>query len=200
MPLGTNILTLSPGRYSIDGVTEDTWDQMNLPVLVWHYEIVVLGTNDEVGLINNYKVITVYPFVSAQGPAVPYTNEMQYDGTWTGWVKNATATPPQVYDLPLAVGITNIDGTTSKYWMNQDSTVHVEISVQAASELADASLVATLPEGFLPAESQPRYIGNDAFLTIQPGGEIQLFLRGGGSLPARRWICAEFNYEANSQT
>lgn len=121
-------------------------------------------------------------------------------GTWLGWKMLATATSPQAYDLPLAEGITNIDGTTSKYWIDQESTVHVELSIQSASELADESLVATLPEGFLPAKSQPRYIGNDAFLTAQTGGEIQLFLRGGGSLPAGKWICVEFNYEANLQT
>lgn len=118
---------------------------------------------------------------------------------WDDWDILATATPPQVYDLPLAEGISNINGTMSKYWMNQDSTVHVEISVQATSELTDESLVSKLPEGFLPAENQPRYIGDNAFLTVQTGGEVQLFLRGGGSLPVGKWICVEFNYEANLQ-
>ena len=146
VPLGTNILTLSPGRYSIDGVTEDTWDQMNLPVLVWHYEIVVLGTNDEVGLINNYKVITVYPLGYSQGYIESFTNEMQYDGTWTGWVKNTTATPPQEYPLPLTEGFTPI--TPCTYRKNQFSEVFVGGST--GGTITDGTVIATLPEGFRP--------------------------------------------------
>ena len=113
---------------------------------------------------------------------------------WTAWYRFATATPPQVYDLPLAVGITNIDGTTSKYWMNQDSTVHVEISVQSASELASEALIGTLPVGFIPAKNQPRIATPGAFVTILTTGEIRLFTEGGGTLKSNQWICMEFNY------
>ena len=177
VPLGTNILTLSPGRYSIDGVTEDTWAQMNLPVLVWHYEIVVLGTNDEVGLINNYKVITVYPFGYSQGYIESFTNEMQYDGTWTGWVKNTTATPPQEYPLPLTEGFTPI--TPCTYRKNQFSEVFVGGST--GGTITDGTVIATLPEGFRPKQIVERpatfaVSGAQAAgsVTIMPDGNVSV--------------------------
>ena len=177
VPLGTNILTLSPGRYSIDGVTEDTWDQMNLPVLVWHYEIVVLGTNDEVGLINNYKVITVYPLGYSQGYIESFTNEMQYDGTWTGWVKNTTATPPQEYPLPLTEGFTPI--TPCTYRKNQFSEVFVGGST--GGTITDGTVIATLPEGFRPKQTVERpatfaVSGSQAAgsVTIMPDGNVSV--------------------------
>ena len=177
VPLGTNILTLSPGRYSIDGVTEDTWDQMNLPVLVWHYEIVVLGTNDEVGLINNYKVITVYPLGYSQGYIESFTNEMQYDGTWTGWVKNTTATPPQEYPLPLTEGFTPI--TPCTYRKNQFSEVFVGGST--GGTITDGTVIATLPEGFRPKQIVERpatfaVSGAQAAgsVTIMPDGNVSV--------------------------
>lgn len=113
---------------------------------------------------------------------------------WTNWYCFATATPPQEYDLPLATGITNITGTTSRYWKNQDSTVHVEISVQSASELAREALIGTLPVGFIPAKNQPRIATPGAFVTILTTGEIRLFTEGGGTLKSNQWICMEFNY------
>ena len=177
VPLGTNILTLSPGRYSIDGVTEDTRAQMNLPVLVWHYEIVVLGTNDEVGLINNYKVITVYPFGYSQGYIESFTNEMQYDGTWTGWVKNTTATPPQEYPLPLTEGFTPI--TPCTYRKNQFSEVFVGGST--GGTITDGTVIATLPEGFRPKQIVERpatfaVSGAQAAgsVTIMPDGNVSV--------------------------
>lgn len=177
VPLGTNILTLSPGRYSIDGVTEDTRAQMNLPVLVWHYEIVVLGTNDEVGLINNYKVITVYPFGYSQGYIESFTNEMQYDGTWTGWVKNTTATPPQEYPLPLTEGFTPI--TPCTYRKNQFSEVFVGGST--GGTITDGTVIATLPEGFRPKQTVERpatfaVSGSQAAgsVTIMPDGNVSV--------------------------
>lgn len=111
------------------------------------------------------------------------------------WQKLATATPPQEYDLPLAEGITNIVGTESKYWRSQDSTVHVEISVQSASDLPYESLIGTLPVGFIPTKNQPRIAAPGAFVTVLTTGEIKLFTVDSASLPATQWICAEFNYK-----
>ena len=122
VPLGTNILTLGPGRYSVDGVTGDIWVQMNLPVLTWHYEIVVFAAEDYEGLENNHqKLITA--LISYNKECIDsYINEMSYDGTWTGWVKNATATPPQEFDLPIT---DSYDGTLyhRKYCKTQEGII-----------------------------------------------------------------------------
>ena len=177
VPLGTNILTLRPGRYNVDGVTEDTWGQMNLPVLAWHYEIVVLAAEDHTGLINNYKVITVYPFGYIPEFIESYTNEMRYDGTWTGWAKNTTETPPQEYPLPLTEGFTPI--TPCNYRKNQFSEVFVGGS--AGGLIEDGAVIATLPEGFRPKQTVERpatfaVSGSQATgsVTIMPDGNISV--------------------------
>ena len=177
VPLGTNILTLRPGRYNVDGVTEDTWGQMNLPVLAWHYEIVVLAAEDHTGLINNYKVITVYPFGYIPEYIESYTNEMRYDGTWTGWAKNTTETPPQEYPLPLTEGFTPI--TPCNYRKNQFSEVFVGGS--AGGLIEDGAVIATLPEGFRPKQTVERpatfaVSGAQAAgsVTIMPDGNISV--------------------------
>ena len=149
VPLGTNILTLAPGRYNVDGVTDNTWVQMGLPVLAWHYEIVVLAAENNIGLINNYKVVIVYPFGYIPEYIESYTNEMRYDGTWTGWAKNTTATPPQQFDLPMAEGL--IQSSASWYSKDQFGQVHVHGAISAGSgSLGWDTLVATLPEGYRP--------------------------------------------------
>ena len=117
-----------------------------------------------------------------------------YNGVWSGWKQIATATPPQEYNLPLTDGITNIEGTASKYWINQNSTVHVEISVQSDSELQRESLIATLPSGFIPTRNQSRIVTNGAFVTVLTTGEIKLFTENTENFPANQWICVEFNY------
>ena len=177
VPLGTNILTLAPGRYNVDGVTEDTRAQMNLPVLAWHYEIVVLAAENNIGLINNYKVVIVYPFGYIPEYIESYTNEMRYDGTWTGWAKNTTATPPQEYPLPLAEGFTPI--TPCTYRKNQFSEVFVGGST--GGTITDGAVIATLPEGFRPKQTVERpatfaVSGSQVAgsVTIMPDGNVSV--------------------------
>ena len=177
VPLGTNILTLAPGRYNVGGVTDNTWVQMGLPVLAWHYEIVVLAAENNIGLINNYKVVIVYPFGYIPEYIESYTNEMRYDGTWTGWAKNTTATPPQEYSLPLTEGFTPI--TPCTYRRNQFNEVFVGGST--GGTMTDGTVIATLPEGFRPKQTVERpatfaVSGSQAAgsVTIMPDGNISV--------------------------
>lgn len=79
---------------------------------------------------------------------------IQYGTTsgWTAWVKNATATPPQDFDLPLAEGISAVNPCT--YRKNQFSEVSVGGSVSGPIEAGTA--IATLPSGFRPTNNVER--------------------------------------------
>lgn len=143
MPLGTDILSLAPGRYSVDGVTTE-WEAMNLPLSAWHYEIVVYASENKAGLTQNFKVVTVYPSYSIN----EYTNRMGYDGDWTGWVKIATATPPQVYDLPLAAGFTAY--VPCQYWKTQEGEVKTCCRIKFSNGITSPIRLFSLPEGYRP--------------------------------------------------
>ncbi len=62
------------------------------------------------------------------------------------WIKLATATPPQEFDLPLAEGITALQPCT--YWKNQFE----EVTIYGCTygEVTEGDTIATLPEGFRP--------------------------------------------------
>lgn len=93
-------------------------------------------------------------------------------GTWLGWKPLATATPPQVFDLPLAEGLEPIE--PCRYSKDQFGRVLVNIDCNpttgSVSIGENQSLsIGTLPEGFRPAHytsnacevivGQSRYIG-----------------------------------------
>lgn len=108
---------------------------------------------------------------------------------WTKWMKQATATPSQEYDLPLADGIS--DYATSVYHKNQFSEVSVRVSVAATNSIQNGATIATLPEGFRPAKSidtaATGYVSGSSWfacrLVIQPSGAVQVYW-GIGSSPA----------------
>ena len=149
MPLGTNILTLAPGRYSVDQVPNtEMANKMNLPVTTWHYEIDVLAAINATGLVSNYKVIIVYPRTDV---VLPYINIMNYEGNWTGWTLISTATSPQEYDLPLAMGATAfVAGYKNTYSKDQFGIVRVWFSIHFDTLPAVDSIIFTLPAGFRP--------------------------------------------------
>ena len=67
-------------------------------------------------------------------------------GSWSQWQPIATATPPQVFDLPLADGITALQPCT--YYKNQFS--EVTLGGCTSGSVSDGATIATLPEGFRP--------------------------------------------------
>ena len=147
VPLGTNILTLAPGRYSVDGVSDtDMANSMNLPVTTWHYEIDVIAAANATGLVSNYKVIIVYP---SSNVVLPYINIMNYEGKWTGWTQIPTATPPEMYNLPLADGF-SVWGVCS-YFKTQDNIVTLNVNLSHTLVTAGNDvIIGNLPVGFRP--------------------------------------------------
>ena len=145
VPLGTNILTLAPGRYFVDGVLDtDTANSMNLPVTAWHYEIDVMAAANKTGLVSNYKVIIVYP---GSNVVLPYINIMNYGGEWTGWTRISTATPPQEHEISFRSGWSN--AAKSSYCKTQEGICVVNCAVYGTGA-ASYNFIATLPAGFRP--------------------------------------------------
>lgn len=87
----------------------------------------------------------------------PQIYERNWNGlNWSKWARIATATPPQVFDLPLAEEMQPLpDYGSNKYWKNQFNEVGITISVTktdiATNDIENSSLLATLPAGFRPA-------------------------------------------------
>lgn len=175
MPLGTNILTLAPGRYSVDGVPDtDMANSMNLPVTTWHYEIDVIAAANATGLVSNYKVIIVYP---SSNVVLPYINIMNYEGKWTGWTQIPTTTPPEVHNLTLASEVTNIDGYQSVYFKTQENIVTVIL--QCKGTFADNQHTASLPVDCYPKRNMTipcidGYTRTVGFLLVNIDGTIRV--------------------------
>lgn len=68
---------------------------------------------------------------------------------WGAWKQISTATPPQVFDLPLAEGWTA--HRASKYFKTQENVVTVYFQVHTDSPASGEVAIATLPAGFRPS-------------------------------------------------
>ncbi|WP_125116500.1 hypothetical protein [Agathobaculum sp. Marseille-P7918] len=104
------------------------------------------------------------------------------------WIKLATATPPQEYELPLAADITNY--ATSVYHKNQFNEVSVRVSVSVTNAIQNGATIATLPEGFRPMKAidtdATGYVSGSSWfacrLVIQPSGAVQVYWGIGSSV------------------
>ena len=186
LPLGTNILALAPGRYSVDGVGPSDWAGMNLPIPTWHYEIIVYASENKPGEMHNYKVITVFPSYANN----IYINRMGYEGNWTGWVRLATATPPEEYLLPLESGWSG-DGY---YCMDDFGFMHISGSFTVNTEPNGWATIASLPFGYRPKNawrtmSVSAATGNPVYVAIYPNGLVQALMPSGEQSVD---VCANF--------
>lgn len=97
--------------------------------------------------------------IIVDGTGEEYINHVIND-TWFGWRLNATATPPQVFDLPLADGWT--EHRASEYFKTQENIVTVYFQVHTSSPQGREVILARLPEGFRP----PNTIGGSGYCGI----------------------------------
>ena len=70
------------------------------------------------------------------------------DQSFGDWIHEATATPPQEYDLPLAEGI--IELYPSVYRKDQFKNILIKLAARINSASKKYINVATLPEGYRP--------------------------------------------------
>lgn len=97
----------------------------------------------------------------------------------------ATATPPAVYDLPLAAGITPY--LPCKYWKTQDNEVKTLIRVSFTT-FSNPLPVATLPEGYRPrhaitvlSQIYSQSGATQAHADLSQSGDIWLYQDGAAS-------------------
>lgn len=117
-------------------------------------------------------------------------------GIWNGWVPIATATPPAVYDLPLAAGWENAYYLSCQYHKNQFNEVTINMVPASTTTSTDGVLVATIPVGFRPThfreyraevrwEDDTNSIGT---VSISLSGEITLWVSPTGKTVKRLFV------------
>ena len=93
------------------------------------------------------------------------------------WVSIATATPPEVHNLILASGVTNINGYQSVYFKTQENIVTVILQCEGA--FADGQHTATLPVDCYPKRNMTipcidGYTRTVGFLLVNIDGTIRV--------------------------
>ncbi|MCQ5130640.1 hypothetical protein NE562_13285 [Butyricicoccus faecihominis] len=169
------IWALGPGQYSWVQSEPLTWQPSDTPTGALRVLITVSASETAAGT----RTVDLR-YVDGAIDRVSYMGEDT--GTGIRWVKIATATPPQVYDLPLAAGVKKY----SEDWKNcyskaQDGLVLVHLAAETISGEPPArfATIATLPVGYRPAK-------NVAGLPIQGGTGVNGFInvRGDGVIEA----------------
>lgn len=129
--------------------------------------------------------------------AVLYFNEhgiMLRDTVAAQSNKVAYATPPQVFDVPLADNWTTQQ--TSTYFKTQEGIVVARIAIKSTAEYTSGGLLFTLPEGFRPSENAefPCAIKKAnlqaSSIYLQTSGAASENHSGGESFPIGTELCA----------
>ena len=102
---------------------------------------------------------------------------------WSKWARIATATPPQIFNLPLVDGFSNLENVTSAYWKNQFGEATVILQAEKEQLINDGEIAAYLPAGFRPSAPQ-RFLclgptlRRPGFLYVDPDGSIKISFSG----------------------
>lgn len=136
-----DVLTLETGHvYAVEGeISTDYNHPINSSFAHLTYE--VLGS---VSVSNyGYKVIKCTDAYSGK----KWTRTQRW-GAWNDWVPDATATPPEEYDIPFRSGW-QANGMKATYCKSQEGICIVNCAVYGTGTASDNS-IATLPAGFRP--------------------------------------------------
>lgn len=136
-----DVLTLETGHvYAVEGeISTDYNHPINSSFAHLTYE--VLGS---VSGSNGYKVIKCTDAYSGK----KWTRTQRW-GAWNDWVPDATATPPDEYDIPFRSGW-QANGMKATYCKSQEGICIVNCAVYGTGTASD-NFIATLPEGFRPS-------------------------------------------------
>lgn len=120
-----------------------------------------------------------------------------YPNWGNGWRQLTTATPPQVFDLPLAEGWTGL----AKYYKTQENICFIELDILKNATIQNGEVLATLPEGFRPSylRMHPAIVyspHSSTTISVSPTGSV-LFGDMSGS-PSARNIYATLVFVAAS--
>ncbi len=136
----------------------------------------------------NYSEENYYLKAYVFGTQREYSCRRRYNEDWSEWTLTATATPPQVFDLPLAEEMQPLPNYGSnKYWKNQLNEVTLTISVTKTdiytNDIDNGSVICYLPAGFRPAQPVGgsayalQYVETKlpAFIVVKPDGSVRIF-------------------------
>lgn len=107
----------------------------------------------------------------------------EYPGWQSDWQKLLAATPPQIFNLPLVDGFSNLENVTSAYWKNQFGEATVILQAEKEQLINDGEIAAYLPAGFRPSAPQ-RFLclgptlRRPGFLYVDPDGSIKISFSG----------------------
>ena len=145
---------------------------------------------------DRYTLITIYraaePYVVCR--AVRILDGQEYVGTWTpdrdqnwsGWMPQATATPPQEYDLPLMEEWhASHSWDKNCYCKTQDGFVTVNFSAENTGDVVSEDsgyVISYLPEGFRPSSAaigvcgDYNYLGSSIYQCwVHPDGALVIY-------------------------
>lgn len=125
-------------------VTAEQSVDCNLPNETGHWSLSIYSTLEVTG--NNGTV-----YVARNRDSGNIYSRRALNSKFWPWVKHATATPPQEYNLPLADGVSTLYGCT--YRKDQFGNIVVRMAAKMATGSAGIVTIATLPEGYVPAQS-----------------------------------------------
>lgn len=129
----------TPGDYIIrmDPATAEQSVACNLPNEPGHWSLSIYATLEVTG--NNGTV-----YVARNRDSGNIYSRQSLNGSFWPWVKLATATPPQQFDLPLAEGVSG----AIRYSKDQMGVVRLLGQVELSSAQSGIISIGTLPEGF----------------------------------------------------
>ena len=135
---------LEPGCYGFVPHKRKDWFPNELKAWPVRYELIVHNTAERIqnGTLKLRCIDGAYNLKEYFGEILLAT-----EGTTIRWRRVATCNPPEVHELPLADGYTNLG---CKYFRTQENVVSFAGEIERTSGFHQDEAFAVLPEGFRP--------------------------------------------------
>lgn len=170
-----DVLTLKSGHvYSVEGEISKAYNHP-IDAVYNHLTYNVYGTED--GSVGYKSIICKEAYSNRL-----WIKTQRYD-SWLSWELVSLATPPQIFNLPLVDGFSNLENVTSAYWKNQFGEATVILQAEKEQLINDGEIAAYLPAGFRPSAPQ-RFLclgptlRRPGFLYVDPDGSIKISFSG----------------------
>lgn len=181
----------------MDPATAEQSVACNLPNEPGHWSLSIYATLEVTG--NNGTV-----YVARNRDSGNIYSRQALNGSFWPWVKLATATPPQEYDLPLAEGWQAI--IPSLYAKNQFSEVTINARLKYTGNFERGAVFATLPEGYRPNKQVTVFArvvnsqnqSNFGHIDITQDGEMFLYADGAAGAPLNEVFMPSISFIAGS--
>lgn len=190
--------TLNAGGYIVRSGANVSVEK-NWPYTGWFLGFVVVFRHDNIFPNDHGSIICINESTNNV-----YRQTHAYE-TWSEWKEESTATPPQVYNLPLASQIPSSQSYTNCYYKTQDNIVHVSFRIAHNDKFQKSEVFATLPVGYRPGYTIARCVAGDGIIDYGSGivaAEIQIYRDGNIMLfhcnSDVKWLLGEFSFVAEN--